>query len=259
LHLQREGYREPTLESLVRSLKAIAKHADLLNPNQVKDCIHGLKVMESRKERLAIYLSGFYKFKKIEWTAPRYRRVQRLPWIATEEEVNQLVSGLSKKSSCFVQILKETGMRPGECWNLRWTDVDTEKGTVSVLPEKDSNPRICKVSLRTISMIQSQSKDYTFVFRNPAINPYKSLDRFRRVFCRQRKNMALKLCNPRLQQISSKTLRHYKATMEYHRTKDILHVMQLLGHKNIRYTLVYTHLVTFETHMEQFPSGFCEC
>ena len=35
--------------------------------------------------------------------------------------------------------------------------------------------------------------------------------------------------------------------MEYQRTKDILHVMQLLGHKNIRNTLVYTHLVDFET------------
>lgn len=27
--------------------------------------------------------------------------------------------------------------------------------------------------------------------------------------------------------------------MEYHKTKDIFHVMQVLGHKN---TLVYTHL-----------------
>lgn len=30
--------------------------------------------------------------------------------------------------------------------------------------------------------------------------------------------------------------------MEYHKTKDILHVMQVLGHKNIKNTLVYTHL-----------------
>ncbi len=35
--------------------------------------------------------------------------------------------------------------------------------------------------------------------------------------------------------------------MEYHKTKDILHVMQLLGHKEHRNTLVYTHLVNFET------------
>ena len=31
--------------------------------------------------------------------------------------------------------------------------------------------------------------------------------------------------------------------MEYHKTKDILHVMQMLGHKNIRNTLIYTQLV----------------
>ena len=43
-----------------------------------------------------------------------------------------------------------------------------------------------------------------------------------------------------------KTLGRFKATMEYHRTKDIPHVMSLLGHENIRNTLVYTHLVKFE-------------
>ena len=34
--------------------------------------------------------------------------------------------------------------------------------------------------------------------------------------------------------------------MEYAKTKDILHVMRLLGHKNIQNTLVYTHLVDFK-------------
>jgi len=34
--------------------------------------------------------------------------------------------------------------------------------------------------------------------------------------------------------------------MEYHKTKDILYVMRLLGHKNIKDTLVYTQLITFE-------------
>jgi hypothetical protein len=33
-----------------------------------------------------------------------------------------------------------------------------------------------------------------------------------------------------------------EATMEYHRTKDILYVMENLGHKNIKNTLVYVHL-----------------
>ncbi|HYA77769.1 MAG TPA: hypothetical protein VEF91_03545 [Verrucomicrobiae bacterium] len=34
--------------------------------------------------------------------------------------------------------------------------------------------------------------------------------------------------------------------MEYHKTKDIHYVMRMLGHKNIKDTLIYTQLVTFE-------------
>jgi hypothetical protein len=34
--------------------------------------------------------------------------------------------------------------------------------------------------------------------------------------------------------------------MEYHRTRDILHVMQILGHKSIRNTLMDTQLVDFK-------------
>lgn len=170
----------------MRSLKAISKRADLLNPNQVKAHISNLEVSESRKERLVIYLTEFYEWKKIARVIPRYRRVERLPWIPTEEEVNTLISALGKKSSCFTQILKETGVRPDEAWNLRWIDVDVEKGAISVLPEKDSNSRICKVSSRTIGMMSRQSKQFQYVFRNSAISPYKSLDKFRSVFCRQR-------------------------------------------------------------------------
>jgi integrase len=70
---------------------------------------------------------------------------------------------------------------------------------------------------------------------------------FAHSFTRQRKRTALKLGNPRIQQISFHTFRHWKATMEYHKTKDILHVMKLLGHKNIKNTLIYTQLVTFES------------
>jgi hypothetical protein len=34
--------------------------------------------------------------------------------------------------------------------------------------------------------------------------------------------------------------------MEYHKTRYILHIMQFLGHRNIKNTLVYTRLVDFE-------------
>jgi len=34
--------------------------------------------------------------------------------------------------------------------------------------------------------------------------------------------------------------------MEYHKTKDILHIKEMLGHKSINSTLLYTQLVNFK-------------
>jgi len=43
--------------------------------------------------------------------------------------------------------------------------------------------------------------------------------------------------------------------MEYYKTKDILHVMQVLGHKNIKNTLTYAHLVeNMENREDEYVS-----
>jgi len=62
-----------------------------------------------------------------------------------------------------------------------------------------------------------------------------------------RNRTAFKPQNPRLRQISFHTFRHWKATTEYHKTKDILHVMQMLGHRDIKTTLIYTQLIQSES------------
>lgn len=46
--------------------------------------------------------------------------------------------------------------------------------------------------------------------------------------------------------ITAHTFRHWKAIREYRKTKDVLHVMQTLGHRSINNTLIYTHLVNFK-------------
>jgi len=63
---------------------------------------------------------------------------------------------------------------------------------------------------------------------------------------KQRRKIANKLKNPRILRITFHTFRRWKATMEYAKTKDILHVMRLLGHRNINNTLIYTQLVNFK-------------
>jgi len=169
------------------------------------------------------------------------RRQQKLPWIPLEMEVDQLIAGCSRKIATFLQLLKETWCRPGEAWRLEWTDVDIEHNVITInSPEKNGLPRQFKVSSKLTAMLNTLPKTSQRVFGNSA------LTKIRQNFMMQRAGIAFKLQNPRINRITFKTLRHWGATLEYHRTKDILHVQERLGHRSITSTLVYTHLVNFE-------------
>jgi len=96
----------------------------------------------------------------------------------------------------------------------------------------------CKIS-KDVEGLKALPKDSDKVFGKT------KLKTMHRMYVDQRKRIAAKTKNPRLQRITFHTFRHWKATMEYHKTKDILYVMKLLGHKNINNTLVYTQLVDF--------------
>jgi integrase len=148
--------------------------------------------------------------------------------------------------AAFLQLIKETAARPGEPWSLRWIDLDSLRHCIRITPEKGSRPRETKVSDTLLAMLNHLPKKWALIFHDPKLDPVESLDDFRRTYDHQRRKVTDRLQNPRIMQITFRTLRHFKATMEYHRTKDILHVMQLLGHRSIKNTLVYTHLVSFE-------------
>jgi hypothetical protein len=89
-----------------------------------------------------------------------------------------------------------------------------------------------------VAMLNKPPKEGERVFHH-----YTSLENLRRCFERYRKRASHKLGNPRMLQINFHTLRHWKAAMEYYKTKDVLHVMQVLGHKRIQNTLIYTQLI----------------
>jgi len=245
--MEKEGYRPATVRSAIEALKSVARHAELLDPDAVKIYLAKATFSDSRKERLSNDLLRFYKYRGLNFNKPRYRKIERLPFIPSEKELDQLIGGMSKRLAAFLLLLKETGLRCGEAWALRWADLDAERTTVNVTPEKNSKPRQLKISNQLTAMLNTQSRTSSYIFHDADVDPITSLCHFRRNFEKRRKKLAATFQNPRLLQIHFHTLRHWKATSEYHRTKDILHVMQLLGHKNIRNTLVYTHLVNFES------------
>ena len=102
-------------------------------------------------------------------------------------------------------------------------------------PEKRGNPRNFKASVKLVAILKGLPRTSAKVFDSPASHKRTS-------FLRARKVIARKLQNPRLIRITFHTLRHWKATMLYHQTKDILYVQKFLGHKKIEDTLLYIQL-----------------
>jgi integrase len=155
---------------------------------------------------------------------------------------------VGKRTSIFLQTLKETGADPGEAANLEWADVNQEKRTITINhPVKGHKPRIINVSNDWIAQLG--------VLRKNGERIFPSLQRtYMRSFYNLRKRMARRLGNPRLKKIVFTTFRHWKATMHYHKTKDILDVMQLLGHNSLRTTLIYIDIekATFKENNDEF-------
>lgn len=241
--MQKQGYKESTITTRGDRLRRLIKlGADLFNPDSVKEVIarqNGWS--DGRKEAMVYAYDLFAKWLGIKWEKPFYKATRKLPFIPLEREIDDLIAGCNKYVATFLQIAKETGARAGEIYSLKWTDIDFENRTLNITPEKRSNPRIFKISNKLVAMLNTLPKEHNLIFKH-----YSKLNFMRRSFERYRKKTAHKLGNPRILKITFHTLRHWKATMEYHKTKDILHVMRLLGHRNIKNTLLYTQLVEFK-------------
>jgi len=239
VYLKNEGYKETTIMQKKDLLyRLLSLGADLHVPESVKKAVASLDKSESYKLLLCIAYEGFARYHGIPgWTRPNYKQCEKLPFIPYEEEIDALISGSGPKTATFLRLLKETGMRFGEAWRLKWTDIDFKNNVLSCNePEKGSRPRMFRVSSELTAMLEKLKKKSVYVFGGVGPHAIKVS------FMKQRKRLAYKLQNPRLMQISFHTIRHWKATMLYHETKDILYVMKFLGHRDIRNTLIYIDL-----------------
>jgi len=238
--LLKQGYARSTIKGRTKLIKRLTKlGANLYDPESVKEIIAKHESSIGRNANAVDAYTSFLQMHEMEWNPPVYKRIKRLPFIPTETEIDQLIAGCNRRMATFLQLLKETGVRCGEACQLEWTDMDLVNNSVRVTPEKGSNARILKISNKLVDMLNELPKHSNKVFG-------ANSDAMRKSFQLQRKRIAAKLRNPRLRQITFHTFRHWKATMEYHKTRDILHVMQILGHKNIQNTLIYTQLVDFK-------------
>ena len=60
----------------------------------------------------------------MKWDPPIYHRIKKIPFIPKEKEIDNLIAGVGPKTAPYLQLLKETAVRAGEAWQLRWIHID---------------------------------------------------------------------------------------------------------------------------------------
>lgn len=249
-YMRKNAYSLDTIHRYTTVLMTLTKRrANLLDPTTLSEIIVTQPWNDGTKQTAVNASNLFFKVHNITVTTPlpTYKRKEQMAFIPLEAELDQLIAGCKHRLATFLQTLKETAARYGEALTLQWTDFNTETTTLAInKPEKGSNPRAVKISLKLATMIAMLPHD------KPIIFGYEK-ETVRRMFQRARKRIAHNLGNPRLMQIHFHTFRHWKATVELHRTNNVYTVMKLLGHKSLSNTQRYIGLLP-----EQSDDYACE-
>ncbi len=238
------GNKDSTIERRERYLKELVKQqgANLDYPETVKRAIHEIKWESNRSKNNAVLAYTLYlRMNGKTWEKPHYQETEKIKFVPTEAEIDQLIAASGYKTAAFLQILKETAFRPGEAASLIWDEIDFVRKTITLNhPEKGSKPRMPVVSDKLLGMLlrvrnTSPTKDSNRIFQ-------RRVDHIRRQFERKKHQLSIKLQNTRFDKIMLKTFRTWKATTLYHQTKDPWYVMEFLGHRSLQHTRVYVQL-----------------
>jgi integrase/recombinase XerD len=131
-----------------------------------------------------------------------------------------------------------SGLRIGELLELRLSDIDSERMTVRVNQGKGKKDRLTILSHNVLKVLRKyfveyKPKDYLFEGQNGG---KYSASSSRNVLKQSMKRA--KITKP----ATLHTLRHSFATHLLENGVGIAHIQKLLGHHNIKTTLIYTHI-----------------
>ena len=263
--LKKQGYRRRNREHVVyadSTLRKIGKRLRLLSERVCLD--EPEKVMEflidfegwknSYKEDVANCYDHYARINGLSWSKPVFNREPRLPNVPTKEQIALIKGESIQKYALAFSLIEEWGLRPIELHETRVRDIDLERGINNIQTKKWGMPRQTgRLKPSTLAML----KDY-LVIHNFGFNDrlFPIVQRMRAQWNRAKRRIVRKLHDPTILKFRLYDLRHYYGTMLYHKTKDILYVKEKMGHRSIKNTLVYTHLVSFSD--EEYTSAVAE-
>jgi integron integrase len=211
----------------------------------------------------------------------RARQPRRLPTVLSREEVTAVLSQLQGTVQLVVLLLYGTGMRILECLRLRVQDVDFDLGHITIRNPKGGRDRVTMLpdstrdrlaeNLITVRALHNQDLEqgfgsvylphalerkyphadrdwkwqYVFPAGSRGIDPRSGVERRHHLHESViRKGVyAAARAAAISKKVSCHTFRHSFATHLLMAGYDIRTIQELLGHKDVKTTMVYTHIL----------------
>ena len=181
------------------------------------------------------------------------RKVNKLPTFFSQEEVRNLLNATENlKHKAILTIIYSCGLRLSELINLKITDIKSENDLLLIRQSKGNKDRIVALPDKLLLLLREYYKVYQpkdFLFEGAKGNQYS--ERSVQLILKNAMNKAGVLSKG-----SVHTLRHSYATHLIKSGIDVRVVQELLGHNNIRTTMIYTHITDIDKKSTPSPLNF---
>ena len=181
------------------------------------------------------------------------RKVNKLPTFFSQEEVRNLLNVTENlKHKAILTIIYSCGLRLSELINLKITDIKSENDLLLIRQSKGNKDRIVALPDKLLLLLREYYKVYEpkdFLFEGAKGDQYS--ERSVQLILKNAMSKAGVLSKG-----SVHTLRHSYATHLIKSGIDVRVVQELLGHNNIRTTMIYTHITDIDKKSTPSPLNF---
>jgi integrase/recombinase XerD len=163
----------------------------------------------------------------------------KLPKVLSQQEIKTILATTENlKHKAILATIYSCGLRVSELTNLKIEDIHSHNMTITIVKAKGNRDRVVVLSEKLLVILREyflkyKPKSYLFEGINNSIYAVRSVQQlFKKAL------IVSHITKP----YTVHSLRHSYATHLIEQGIDIRFVQDLLGHKNIKTTMIYTHL-----------------